>query len=335
MDEVFVRRDLIEPRRLRALSGKSDAAGWLQLGSHLSAIALSSLALYLTLGTWWSLPVFMVQGLLINFLYAGQHEMSHWTVFKTKKLNEVFGRLFGFVLFYPRDFDQIQHFAHHRHTQDWDQDGELLRAPYTLRAYLLWFFGPTYWWTRILRILRFACGIVTETYVPDRRKPEVIREARWHAAGYAVIAAVSVAAGTWAAVIYWLLPMVAMKFTHQLQNTIEHLGLEHSDNILENTRSTKTNAPMRWLGWNMQYHTAHHAFPAVPFHSLPKLHEAMFTERGVEPNAMGYLAFQRAVILALCGGRTEADYPDERAWIGGKPRTAIRGKPIGNAPIRG
>jgi len=43
----------------------------------------------------------------------------------------------------------------------------------------------------------------------------------------------------------------------------------------------------------------------------------------------------RAVILALCGGRTEADYPDERAWIGGKPRNAIRGTPIGNAPIRG
>jgi hypothetical protein len=46
-------------------------------------------------------PAFVVHGTLINFLYAGQHEFSHWTVFKTKKLNEIFGRLFGFVLFYP------------------------------------------------------------------------------------------------------------------------------------------------------------------------------------------------------------------------------------------
>jgi fatty acid desaturase len=327
MDEVFARRGLIEAARLRELTGKSDAAGWLQLASHLGAIAVSGTALYSTLGSWWCVPILAVHGVLINFLYAGQHEMSHWTVFETKGLNELFGRLFGFLLFYPRDFDQIQHFAHHRHTQDWDQDGELLRAPYTLRAYLLWFLGPTYWYTRIRRILRFACGIVSESYIPERRKPDVIREARFHVAGYAAIAAVSIATGSLAAVIYWLAPMVAMKCVHQLQNTIEHLGLEHSDNILENTRSTSTNALMRWLCWNMQYHTAHHAFPAVPFHRLSELHDAMFTERGAEPHAMGYLAFQRAVFRALSGGRTEADYPDEKAWIGGKP--------IADAPPRG
>jgi fatty acid desaturase len=163
---------------------------------------------------------------------------------------------------------------------------------------------------------------VTETYIPERRKADIIREGRWHVAGYAIIAAASLASGSWIAVTYWLAPMVAMKFTHQLQNTIEHLGLEHSDNILENTRSTRTNAPMRWLCWNMQYHTAHHAFPGVPFHKLPELHAAMFTERGVVPHEMGYLAFQGAVIRALSGGKSEADYPDERAWIGGKPIAA-------------
>jgi fatty acid desaturase len=76
---------------------------------------------------------------------------------------------------------------------------------------------------------------------------------------------------------------------------------------------------MRWLCWNMQYHTAHHAFPGVPFHQLPQLHAALFTERGVVPHEMGYLAFQGAVFRALSGGKSEADYPDERAWIGGKP----------------
>ena len=86
---------------------------------------------------------------MINFLYAGQHELSHSTVFKTKRLNEIFGRLFGFILIYPRDFDQIQHFAHHRYTQDWEGDGELARERYTLTSYLLWVLGPTYWYTRV------------------------------------------------------------------------------------------------------------------------------------------------------------------------------------------
>jgi hypothetical protein len=38
MDEIFARRDLIEPALLRALSTRSDRAGFLQLSSHLCAI---------------------------------------------------------------------------------------------------------------------------------------------------------------------------------------------------------------------------------------------------------------------------------------------------------
>jgi fatty acid desaturase len=163
--------------------------------------------------------------------------------------------------------------------------------------------------------LRFSTGVVTEPYIPANRRPEVIREARFHLAGYAIILGVSVWAESWAAVIYWLGPMMLTKVAHQLQNTIEHLGLPHGQNILENTRSTRTNAVLRLLCWNMQYHTAHHAFPGVPFHRLPELHRALFTARGAAPPMMGYLEFQRAVLRALRDGRTEADFPDDRAWI--------------------
>ena len=316
MAEIYAPRNLVDTALLRRLCAGSDAAGFVQLGSHLGAILATGLLLRAALGTVWVVPVFVAHGVLLNFLYAGQHEMSHWTVFRTRWLNEAFGRLFGFVLFYPRTFDQIQHAAHHRHTQEWARDGELGRPHYTLASYLMWLLGPSYWWSRWARILRLARGRVVERYIPAPRHAEVIREARWHLAGYAAIAAASVAFGSWAAVLYWLAPMLATKAAHQLQNTIEHLGLPHAPDVLANTRSTTTNAAMRWLCWNMQYHTAHHAFPGVPFHRLPTLHRALFTERGAAPPSMGYWAFQREVIAALRGGRTEADYPDDRAWIG-------------------
>src|SRR5271166_5144842 len=315
MDEVFARRDMIAPLRLKALSAKSNLLGFLRLGSHLAALALSGVALSLTWGGWLAVPVFVIYGTLINFLYAGQHEFSHSTVFRTKRLNEIFGRLFGFVLIYPRDFDQIQHFAHHRYTQDWRRDGELARERYTLTSYLLWVLGPTYWYTRVRRIIRFAFGIVTEPYISADRRPDVIWEARRHLAGYASIAVLSIMTGSWAAVQFWLLPMLAMKPVHQLQNTIEHLGLPHVDAITENTRTTRTNALMRWMCWNMQYHTAHHAFPGVPCYALPKLHDEMFVAKGRKPPTMSYLAFQRAVLRAFWNGRTEADYPDDAIWI--------------------
>ncbi len=315
MDEVFARRDMIAPARLKALTVKSDFNGSLQLGSHLAAIAATGTGLWLTWGSWLAIPFFIVHGALINFLYAGQHEFSHGTVFETKKLNEIFGRLFGFVLLYPRDFDQIQHFAHHRYTQIWEKDGELVRDRYTLTSYLLWVLGPTYWYTRVRRIVRFAFGVVNEPYIPTDRKPDVIREARWHAAGYLAIAVLSFVAHSWAAVVLWLLPMLIMKPAHQLQNTIEHLGLPHVDAITENTRTTRTNALMRWMCWNMQFHTAHHAFPGVPCYRLSKLHQEIFVARDRSPPTMSYLAFQRAVLRAFWDGRSEADYPDDAIWI--------------------
>ncbi|WP_407048077.1 fatty acid desaturase [Methyloraptor flagellatus] len=315
MDEVFGRKDMITPTELRDLSAKSDLRGFAQLASHFGAIAATGILLSLTWGSWLAAPVFLIHGVLINFLYAGQHEMSHWTVFKTRKLNEIFGRLFGFVLIYPRDFDQIQHFAHHRYTNLWEKDGELERPPYSLASYLLWVFGPTYWYSRIRRVVRFSFGVVTERYIPDARKPDVIREARFHLAGYALIAVASVATGSWLAVTHWLAPMMVTKVVHQLQNTIEHLGLPHVDDIALNTRSTRTNAFMRWMCWNMQYHTAHHAFPGVPFHKLPDLHRTIFVAKNRKPQEMSYLGFQAALIRAFWGGRTEADYPNDRIWI--------------------
>jgi len=319
VDEVFVRREVIDPATLRSLCVASNRAGALQATSHLAAIAASGTLLGLAGGTGWAVAIFAVHGTLLNFLYAGQHELSHWTVFRTGWLNEWVGRIFGFVLFYPRTFDQVQHMAHHRFTQDWSRDGELARARYTRTSYLLWLSGVTYWYTRWRRILRFSAGIITEPYLPAKRHPELMREARLHVAGYALIVGASLMAGSWAAAIFWLAPMLAMKWVHQLQNTMEHLGLPHDDNVLVNTRSTRTNAVMRWLGWQMQYHTAHHAFPGVPFHRLRELNQAIFTARGAAPPSMTYLGFQIAVLRAFRHGKTEADYPDSGAWITDAP----------------
>ena len=50
MDEVFARRDMIAPARLKALSVKSDLRGAVRLGGHVAALAVTGTALLLTLG---------------------------------------------------------------------------------------------------------------------------------------------------------------------------------------------------------------------------------------------------------------------------------------------
>jgi fatty acid desaturase len=286
---------------------------------HVGAIAITGVLLYLTRGTLLFAAVFIAHGILINFLYAAEHELSHSTVFRLKKVNAWFGRAIGFILLTPRDADQIQHFAHHRHTQLWRQDGELYRPHFTLTSYLLRLSGLEYWYNAVAWLILCSVGRVDAPYMRDFERQVVIREARWHLLGYAAIGLASVLLQSPAALIYWLAPMLATKVVQQLQNTIEHVGMPKVADIAINTRTIRTNGVMRWMGWNMQYHTAHHAYPSVPFHRLPALHKSLFTDRGAEPVTMGYLEFQILAIRALAAQR-EADYAPDRAWFAQSPQ---------------
>ncbi|WP_102108679.1 fatty acid desaturase [Oceaniglobus roseus] len=320
MEAEFSRRKLLTPAEMRALTARSDRAGALQMGSHVAAILAAGWAHAMVMGTPWVLLTGFVLGVLINFLYAAQHELSHATVFATRKANEVFGRIIGFLMIFPRDFDQVMHFAHHQYTQNWERDGELVREPYTLTTYLLWLSGITYWRNRVAGLVRRARGIIVEPYIKPTEEAKIIREARLHLLGYALIAVLSVAFQSWAALTFWILPMVLTKPVHQLQNTIEHLGLSHEDDIFENTRSTRTNALMRWLCWQMPYHTAHHTFPAVPFWKLRELN-AKIEEKAGTVHRMGWIEFQVEVIGKLMA-KDESQYPMNEVWV--MPRSGGR-----------
>lgn len=314
MDAQFSRRKLLEPEELRALNARSDLRGGLQLFSHLAAIGLCAALHAAAMGSLWVLLTGFCLGVLINFLYAAQHELSHGTVFASKWLNVFWGRVIGFLMLFPRDFDQVMHFAHHKWTQDWESDGELVREPYTLTSYLLWLSGITYWRNRVLGLIRRARGVIVEPYIRKDEEAIIIRESRLHLALYLAIIAGSALLGSWAWLSFWILPMLLTKPVHQLQNTIEHLGLSHEDNILENTRSTRAGPFARWLCWQMPYHTAHHTFPSVPFWKLKALNAKIEAQIGAPVWRMGWIEFQIAVIRKLWQ-KDESQYPMNEVWV--------------------
>jgi len=46
--------------------------------------------------------------------------------------------------------------------------------------------------------------------------------------------------------------------------------------------------------WNMPYHAEHHAYPGVPFHRLPELHETIKDE--LKEKDDGYAEFHKTVL---------------------------------------
>lgn len=288
--------------RVRELSQRSSWMGALQLGSHLMALALSGTALAWAWGSWWALPLWAVHGVLLNYTYAAQHELSHNTVFASRRANALWGRFFGFLNLYPRDYDRHHHLRHHRHTGDPDQDAELaFRTPYTLGSYLLYLLGPSYWWGRVRAIVGCALGRFGAYPLPPDVHRRLAREAQVHLLLYAVLAALSLWLGSSWLLILWLGPLLTMRWAHNLQNTVEHTGMDEVPDLLRSTRTVRAGPVWRWLGWQMAFHTAHHAYPSVPFHRLAELHQSLLDARA-KPVEVGYWQFQRDVLVRLARG---------------------------------
>ena len=71
----------------------------------------------------------------------------------------------------------------------------------------------------------------------------------------------------------------------------EHGRVRFAADMFDNTRTTHTNAIVRFLAWNMPYHVEHHVFPQVPFYLLPDFHRLI--REKILHSSDGYAAFAR------------------------------------------
>lgn len=300
MEEAFAPATILDKARLKTLSARSNAKGLAQLAGHGLALAATAAAVTAARGGPWLAPALLAHGVVLVFLFAPLHETIHRTAFKSRWLNDLLAHLCGALLVLPPAYFRAFHFAHHRHTQDLAQDPELIRdKALDLGAYLLTVTGWPYWRERIATTLRHAAGRVTEPFVAEHQKAAIVREARWLWTAYALVAAASLAAGSLAALLYWIVPALLGQPFLRCYLLAEHTGCPRVPDMLRNSRTTRSNALVRALAWNMPYHTAHHAYPAVPFHALPAAHAVIAPQVAVR--ASGYLAVQREIVAGLRG----------------------------------
>ena len=299
MDEVWHRRDLIAPDRLLELSARSDGPGFARAASHAALLATTTLFVFEATGRWRWLAMFC-QGLALVSLFAPFHECTHYTAFRTRRYNVVLASICGVLLLLPATFYRLIHFHHHRHTQDLNEDPELVvPKPDNVPGYLLYISGIPYLGFLVGVILLNTTGLAwrQSSAMSEATWPSVVREARMHLAFYAAIAALSVYTRSTVALVYWLVPLTIAQWALNVYLLAEHTGCAYSPDLLENTRTTHTTPAVRFFMWNMPYHAEHHLFPSVPFHALPSLHSELSGRfRYVE---RGYFAFHRAFVRGL------------------------------------
>jgi fatty acid desaturase len=286
----------LDPATKAALTARSDAAGLWHLAGHAGAILFCGSLIATGVPGW---PLLLpMQGVLIVFLFTLEHEATHKTPFATERLNDWVGRACGFLLLLPFEWFRYFYLAHHRWTNIDGKDPELDGGkPETLSAWLWHISGLPYWISGAKLTLRLARGKERAPYLPEGALPRMEREARIMLLLYgAVLASLFV---TPLLFWIWLLPVVLGQPALRLYLLAEHGDCPRVANMFENTRTTFTSELMRFLAWNMPFHTEHHVYPQVPFHRLPDLHHHIRAELRVTSD--GYAAFTRDYLARRMG----------------------------------
>lgn len=280
------------PAEVKAdLTRLSNRAGLWHLAGHLGLIGTLGAGIALAVPGWWLL--LLPYGIALIFLFTLEHECTHRTPFATPALNDWVGRAAGFVLLLPFEWFRYFHLAHHRWTNIPGRDPELAgEKPQTRAAWLWHVSGLPYWGAMAKVTFDLAMGRGAAEYLPAQALPRIRTEARWMLAGYGVaLASLSFSP---AVLWLWIVPVLIGQPFLRLYLLAEHGDCPRVADMFQNTRTTFTTAVVRFLAWNMPYHTEHHVYPSVPFHRLPALHDRIQDELRV--TAKGYVAFTRAYL---------------------------------------
>lgn len=287
----------LTPAQLKDLSVRANLPGLIRSISHYALIALVGTLIWQVAtryGAMWAIPLIIIQGYLIAFLFMAVHEAAHKTVFTSRRLNEILGHVSSLMIVLPYEHYALFHWDHHRFTQDPDRDPELVTAtiPSSDTKLAIAYTGIVQLTNRIRLLVRRALtGQAVAPWIPESKQGMVVREARIYALVYLALLIASIALCSTMLLWCWLVPLYVGQLFLRPYLYAEHTGCERTRSAYENTRTTYTDALTKWFTWNMPFHVEHHAYPSVPFHALPKLN-AIIDER-IAHRGQGYRAVTR------------------------------------------
>ena len=311
-------RSRIDRETMRELQERSNWRGWLQTLSHLGLyFATGTLCFFIflqidTTNWYWTVPLLLAtlfwHGTIGPFMgLIAVHELQHYTVFKSRAINEFFEKFYSFLSWSDWIWYRASHTVHHQATCHRAYDGEVvLPLRFSLSRWQIWLgllaWNPRNTWGRIKLLVRHARGDIRgEWYqhVLPEANEELRRKhrnwARFLLIGHSVIALAFILSGNWFLVFLFTIGTQYCGWLGFLCGLPQHYGLNPNiPDFRQNTRTFTASWVVGFYYWNMQYHLEHHMYPAVPFYNLPKLRAAI--EHDLPPAPHGLRATWRHML---------------------------------------
>jgi fatty acid desaturase len=293
----------IPRKRMKELMKRKDGPAIRDTIIWIAALIGLGCIAYYSWGSWWSIPAFLVYGAF----YASPgdsrwHECGHGTAFKTSWMNEVIYQIASFMVLRSATPWRWSHARHHTDTIIVGRDPEIITERPPIWKILIMqivhlYGGPV----EIKRFFLHVFGLLDpqeKEYIPESEESKTFWEARVYLLIILSVAATCVYTGSILPAMFIFLPSFYGNTLVFLFGITQHLGLY--EDVLDhrlNTRTIYMNPILRFLYWNMNYHTEHHMFPMVPYHALPKLHDEIKDD--CPPARPSFLAALKEVISAL------------------------------------
>jgi fatty acid desaturase len=296
-------RPKIDQEKLRELNMRHDLQGWIQSLGHLGIWVVTGAFVYYFWAheIWFAfLVALFLHGTVASFFVGtAPHELGHATVFKTKRLNQIFLYIYSGLGWWDQFDYAASHTYHHRYTlhPEGDRENLLPISPLVGPFFLVQLltinlltqpgrtFGKGGLISTIYHTILGALGRVGSTDIPSQEWLEALHEDQpdqyensiwWDRVlllfhGTVILA--SFLSGYWVfAFIISFSPFIGNWGSYALGMT-QHCGLKENDtDFRKATRSVKVNPLAEFLYWRMNWHTEHHMFAGIPCYNLKKLY---------------------------------------------------------------
>ncbi|MGI9227806.1 MAG: fatty acid desaturase [Gammaproteobacteria bacterium] len=308
MDEQFETTSLIKPSELVPLKAREDLPSIIRFSLHAGCfVILAALITFNSETVLIALPCTLLMAGVWAGFFAPFHECIHHTAFQTPKFNYVCALISGVLFISTPTAYKSYHFQHHRFTQDPEHDPEIspepeLRTqwPLSISAWFSMLYQKCFLQEKIQYVVLFALTPLSQwsekiPYIPEDQQSKILTEARIIFTFWLLLIAAFIFGALGAGWI--LLAGLLSHFFIAVWLSAEHTGLPCEGSIFNRARTVNTNRIVRFFIWNMNYHAEHHAWPFIPWHKLPTVHN-MITEH-LEHQETGYLSVHYNVIKQM------------------------------------